>query len=130
MSINSVIIEGNLTRDPETKAIGDKTVIKFSIAENTRMKDSGGQWVDGEPNFFEVEYWPSDPQYWLKRLGKGVGVIVVGRLKQDRWEKEGVKHERVRVRAESIGGKWLPEIGANAGQSAPVSNQNIDEIPF
>jgi single-strand DNA-binding protein len=118
MSINSVIIEGNLVRECETKAVGDRTVINFSIAENTRMKDDAGQWKDGEPNYFEVEWWPTEPAYWLKRLGKGVGVVVVGRLKQDRWEKDGMKHERVRIRAESIGAKWLPEIGASQGAGA------------
>ena len=135
MSINYVEIEGNMTRDPEVKTIaGVKTVLNFSIAHNTRNKDDAGNWVDGEPMFFDCEYWPNDAAYWLKRLGKGVGVIVTGELKQDRWEKDGQVRSAVRIRVTSIGARWLPEIGAPAQsspqpQSVPASKPN-DYIPF
>ena len=52
MSINSVQVEGNLVAEPETKATGTgRTVVKFTIAENVRVKDSAtNEWKDRTPN--------------------------------------------------------------------------------
>ena len=141
MTDNFVFIEGNLTRDPDTKYTqAGKTVINFSIAHNNRKKE-GDTWVDGEPDFFDCEYWPSDPQYWLKRLGKGAAVIITGELKQDRWEFEGKTMSRVKIRVTSIGAKWLPELtGQKAATSSdkkpesakpsPPKDEFTDDIPF
>jgi single-strand DNA-binding protein len=127
MNLNFVDIEGNLVRDPEARSVWDKTVITFSIAHNNRVKDdSTGQWKDGDPDFFDVEYWATDPQYWLKRLGKGVSVIINGTLKQDRWnDAEGKTRSRVKIRADNILAKWLPEI-----QVKPDAKPGDDGVPF
>lgn len=141
MSMNNIVIEGNLTREPEMKLVGEKTVINFSIAYNTRTKDESGHWVDGTPSFFDIEYWPNDPQYWVKRLGKGTSVVVTGSLKQESWEKDGQKFSRVRIRAQEIFNKWLPELpAASAGAvavppppSAAPADQGTgfpEDIPF
>ena len=127
MSINAVQIEGNLTRSPEAKAVGDKTVIKFGIAHNERKKDASGQWIDGDPAFYEVEFWAGDPSYWLKRLDKGVGVVVFGSLKFDTWEKDGVKHSMVKIRAETIAAKWLPEV--KQAEDGPPSTGDTGHVP-
>lgn len=137
--INDLVIEGNLTREPELKPAGSKTVINFSIAHNTRTKDTAGNWVDGTPMYFDVEFWPNDPQYWAKRLTKGTAVLVIGALKQESWEKDGQKYSRVRIRAQDICAKWLPEITGTASTaptaSAPPLPQQNDggfpsDIPF
>jgi len=131
MSINSVQVEGNLVAEPETKATGTgRTVVKFTIAENVRVKDSAtNEWKDGTPNFYDCEFWPNDPQYWLKRLGKGVGVVIFGRLTQDKWEKDGQKYSRIKIIVEKIISKWLPELQAaqKAEEKAP---DFTDDIPF
>jgi len=135
MPINSVQQEGNLTRDPDVATTSSgKTVLKFSIAQTTRRKnETTGQWEDGDASFFDVEFWPSDPQYWIKRLGKGTGVVVIGELKQDRWEKDGKTNSRVVIRASSIVSKWLPELGSTATAAPAPSGQTRDDpndIPF
>ena len=75
---NSFILEGNLVKEPETKLVGTKTVIKFTIAENNRVKDANGNWVDGEANFYDMNFWTEKPDFWLQRLGKGVSVVCRG----------------------------------------------------
>lgn len=114
MAENQVLIDGNMTSDPVVNATNSgKTVMKFSIAHNTRKKE-GDQWVDGEPSFFDVEFWPSDPQYWAKRLAKGVALRIIGELKQSRWEQDGQQRSKVYVIAKTISSPWMQEIATPA----------------
>ena len=134
---NFFILEGNLVREPETNLVGQRTVIKFSIAENTRTKDQNGNYVDGEPNYYDINFWTEKPDYWLKRLGKGVGVVCRGTIKQDRWEKDGQKFSKINFTATEINAKWLPEL-SGATQSAPAQTSaptapvqsEPEDIPF
>ena len=108
--INHVMIEGTLTKEPEARTAGQKTVLSFSIAQNSKKKDASGNWVDGDTSFFDVEFWPNDPQFWIKRLQKGTSVVVVGFMKQDRWEKDGQQFSRIKITANDVVSKWIPEI--------------------
>lgn len=137
---NFFIVEGNLVREPETKLVGQRTLIKFSIAENQRTKDANGNWVDGEPNYYDMNFWTEKPDYWLKRLGKGVSVLCRGNFKQDKWEKDGKKYTKINFTVTDINGKWLPELDAvNSApqtQSAPAAaapapaSDYPEDIPF
>jgi single-strand DNA-binding protein len=122
---NFFIVEGNLVREPETKLVGQRTLIKFSIAENQRIKDANGNWADGAPSYYDMNFWTEKPDYWLKRLGKGVSVLCRGNFKQDKWEKDGQKYSKINFTVTDINGKWLPELNAaNSSpqtQSAPVA---------
>jgi len=132
MPINSIQIEGNLTKDPEMRPAGGKTVFHLSIAHN-RKKKEGDNYVDLPPEFFDVEFWPNDPTYWIKRLGKGASVVVFGRIQQDRWEKDGVQHSRVKIVAESFAAKWLPEVQSSSSAPAPSRAEDVppdDNCPF
>lgn len=138
---NFFILEGNLVREPETKLVGQRTLIKFSIAENSRTKDENGNWVDGEANFYDMNFWTEKPDYWLKRLGKGVSVLCRGNIKQDRWEKDGQKFSKISFTVTDINGKWLPELSGEHSQSSPAPQTNtastapsatneIEDLPF
>lgn len=132
---NFFIVEGNLVREPETKLVGQRTLIKFSIAENQRTKDANGNWVDGEPNYYDMNFWTEKPDYWLKRLGKGVSVLCRGNFKQDKWEKDGKKYTKINFTVTDINGKWLPELDTQT-QSAPAAPASApasdypEDIPF
>lgn len=101
MSLNSVNIMGNLTRDPELKYIpSGKSVCSLSIANN-RVYTKNGEKVT-EVSYFDVEVWGVAAENCAKYLSKGSGVIVEGRLKQDRWEKDGKTQSRVRISANAV----------------------------
>lgn len=117
---NFFIVEGNLVAEPKTKLVGQRTLIEFSIAENQRTKDANGTWVDGEPSYYDMNFWTEKPDYWLKRLGKGVSVLCRGNFKQDRWEKDGQKRSKINFTVTDINGKWLPEL--DAANSAPQTH--------
>ena len=101
MSLNSVNIMGNLTKDPELKYTqSGKSVCSLSIASN-RIYTKNNEKVS-EVSYFDVEVWGAIAENCAKYLSKGRGIIVEGRLKQDRWEKDGKTQSKVRIVANSI----------------------------
>ena len=92
---------GNLTRNPELKYTpAGKAVCTLSIANN-RVYTSNGQKVT-EVSYFDVEVWGAVAENCAKYLAKGRGVIVEGRLKQDRWEKDGKTQSKVKISANNV----------------------------
>lgn len=122
MSLNSVNIMGNLTRDPEMKYIpSGKAVCSLSIANN-RVYTKNGEKVT-EVSYFDVEVWGLAAENCAKYLTKGAGIIVEGRLRQDRWEKDGKTQSRVRITANAV--HFLPKKQNDAQAShAAVSADN------
>lgn len=100
---NTVVIEGNLTRDPELKETPKGTpVCSFCVASNRYYK------VDNESKqdvyFFDVETWAALAETCGRNLAKGKGVKIVGKLRQDRWtDGEGKNHSRVKIVADHVG---------------------------
>ena len=101
MAVNKVMLSGNLTRDPELKSTpSGQDVCAFGIAVNNRKKE-GEQWVD-DPAFYDCEVWGKRAESLSRFLAKGRKVVVIGRLKQDRWERDGQKHVKDRVVCEEV----------------------------
>ena len=101
-SLNSVLIEGNLVRDPEFRelATGSK-VCSFSVATNRFFRQDNEK--KSEVSYFDIEVWNRTAEVCQKTLTKGRGVRVVGRLKQDRWsDADGKARSKVKVVGESI----------------------------
>ncbi len=121
-SLNSILIEGNLTADPQLSETPKGTAIcTFSIASN-RFYHAEGE-TEKEVSFFEIEVWARLAEACAAALTKGSGVRVVGRLKQDRWtDADGTAHEKVRIVAEHVEFKprTVTPPGADAAQ-APAS---------
>ena len=101
-SLNSILVEGNLTRDPELKTTPKGTsVCSFSVASNRFYKQD--QEYQKEVSFFDVETWAKLAESCAEYLEKGRGVRVVGRLKQDRWQdQEGNPRSKVKIVAEHV----------------------------
>jgi len=97
---------GNLTRDPEMKYTpSGKAVCSLSIANN-RVYTKNNEKVT-EVSYFDVEVWGVAAENCSKFLNKGSGIIVEGRLRQDRWEKDGKTQSRVRISANAV--HFLPK---------------------
>ena len=130
MSLNSVNMMGNLTRDPELRYIpSGKSVCNLSIANN-RVYTSNGQKVT-EVSYFDVEVWGALAENCAKYLSKGRGIIVEGRLRQDRWEKDGKTQSRIKISANNIHflpGKRDDASGqpAASGAEAPAVEQTSE----
>jgi single-strand DNA-binding protein len=95
-SYNRVILVGNLTRDPELRYIPSGTAVSdIGLAVNDRIK-RGDQWVD-ETTFVDITLWGRTAEIANEYLSKGSPVLIEGRLKLDRWEKDGQKHSKLKV---------------------------------
>ncbi len=141
-SFNRVILMGNLTRDPDVRSAGANgmRVARLGIAVNERRRDRNGQMQD-IPVFVDVDAWDKLAELCGQYLAKGSSVLVEGRLQMDTWERDGVKHQKLKVRASTI--KFLPKGDRLAGaasaaarsQSAAPAQPNPlegdpDDIPF
>lgn len=101
-SLNSILVEGNLTRDPELKKTPKGTsVCSFSVASNRYFRQD--EETQKEVSFFNVETWAGLAETCMEHLNKGRGVRVVGRLKQDRWvDQDGKNHDKIKIVAEHV----------------------------
>lgn len=103
MSINRVIIAGNLTRDPELRATTSGTqVLSFSVAVTDRHRNNEtGEWED-YPNFIDCTMFGPRAEGLTKYLAKGSKVCVEGKLRYSAWERDGQRRSKLEVVAEDI----------------------------
>ncbi|MCL2191047.1 MAG: single-stranded DNA-binding protein [Treponema sp.] len=101
-NLNSVLIEGNMVRDPLYRTTPKGTpVCTFSLASNRYLRQDAG--VEEEVSFFDIEAWTRIAEACNSQGKKGRGVRVVGRLKQDRWtDGEGKSRSKIRIVAEHV----------------------------
>lgn len=98
MSINKVVLSGNLTRDPELRqTTGGKSVTTFGIAVNDRRRNQQtGEWED-RPNFFDCVVFGNRAEPLSRMLHKGMKVCVEGKLRYTTWEKDGQRRSKVDI---------------------------------
>jgi single-strand DNA-binding protein len=101
-NLNSILIEGNLVRDPLLRSTPKGTqVCTFTLASNRFFKQDSG--LEREVGYFDVETWSKVAESCHDLGHKGRGVRVVGRLKQSRWNgTDGKNHSRVTIVAEHV----------------------------
>lgn len=123
-NLNSILLEGNLTRNPEGRNTPKGTpVCTFSVASNRWFK--AGNEKQQEVSYFDVEAWSGLAERCSAELEKGRGVRVVGRLKQDRWlDQEGKSHSHVKIVAEHV--EFKP-VARNHGTSDEEVDDELEE---
>ncbi len=98
MSINNVIISGNLTRNAELRTSKSGVhVSEFCIAVNERVRNANGEYED-YPNFIDCVLFGKRAESLSQYLTKGLKVAVSGNLSQQRWtDDKGNNRSRIRV---------------------------------
>ena len=101
-NLNSVLLEGNLVRDPELNYSSKGTpVCSFSVACNRYFKQDDE--VQEEVSYIDITTWSRLAEVCNEYLAKGRGVRVVGRLKQDRWTNDvGKTRSKIHIIAEHV----------------------------
>lgn len=135
--INTLTITGRIVKEPETKAIGDKTICTFTLANNGSKKVNG-EWKE-DASFFDCTVFGNTAIYAAK-LNKGTLVCISGSMRCEYWiSKDGVKKSRWRVTVDRI--VSMNKIKENNHQNtesdetsdtvAEIVNNILDqEIPF
>ncbi|MDF3821450.1 single-stranded DNA-binding protein [Leptospira sp. 96542] len=102
-NLSYMILDGNLTADPEEKTIpGGKTLASFTVAVN-HSSSYGDDSNKDDVSFFEVEAWEKLGENCSEYLRKGSKVTIMGNVKQNRWKtQDGENRSKVKVVASSI----------------------------
>ena len=139
MSVNKVILVGNLGRDPEVRATPTgQSVCNFTLATTERYTDRAGQQRD-QTEWHNVVAWGKQADICGQYLKKGRQVYVEGRLTTRQYEaKDGTgkryRTEVVAQRVQFLGGRPAAgfDNGASDFSSGPDAPPPVDDedIPF
>jgi single-strand DNA-binding protein len=115
--MNLVILRGNLARDPELRNVNSNnrstSVVNFTVATSREFTKQNGE-TDKITTFVQCEAWDSGAEAISSSLKKGDLVMVEGSLRNDSWEKDGVKHSTLKVRVNNFA-----KINRTAKKKAP-----------
>lgn len=130
MSINTVTISGNLTRDAELRAPqADLRVLAFSVAVNDYRRGRDGEEWEEYPNYVDCSLFGSRAPALCSFLRKGTKVCVKGRLRWRSWEKDGARRSKLEVVAEELEFLSPRRDGAPAGSLASDSPAGAGPLP-
>lgn len=146
MYLNKAMIFGNITRDPELRALpSGMNVCNFSVATNRTYKDRDGKKQE-QTDFHNVVVFGKQADTVHQYLKKGSSVYVEGRMQTRSWEQNGEKKYRTEVIADTVqfgprssgggGGGAARQADAQEDTSAgpgidyPKDDINPDDIPF
>jgi single-strand DNA-binding protein len=101
--LNSVLVAGNLTKDPVFRQTSNSTpVVNFSIAANRKYKDSANQWQE-DVCYVGIVAWNKLAESCRERLKKGSAVLIDGELQSRTWKTEdGHNRSIVEIKAKRI----------------------------
>lgn len=130
MYLNKVFIIGNLTRDPELKALPSGTkVCSFGVATNRIFKDKDGNKQEAV-EFHNISVFSKLAELAGQYLKKGQQVLVEGRLQTRSWESNGEKKYRTEIIADNIQfGSRSSGIAKPASSSAESAKSADDTTP-
>lgn len=139
MSVNKVILVGNVGRDPEVRYLDkDVAVANFTLATTERgFTAQNGTQIPERTEWHNVVAWRGLATLSEKYIKKGSQIYVEGKLQTRSWEKDGVKRYTTEVYAETIQllGKKPDSSEASRVVSAPPSDMQApplveDDLPF
>ncbi len=143
MSLNKVILIGNVGRDPEVRYVTDNVpVASFTVATTKRgYKTQDGKEVPEKTEWHNIVLWRGLAKVAEQYVKKGTQVYIEGELQTRSWEKDGVKHYTTEIIANDmqlLGRRSDNTAPAAAPAAAPASNNTApfaadngsDDLPF
>jgi single-strand DNA-binding protein len=98
-----ITVVGNLVADPESKTAGGHNLARLRIASNERVKDTSGEWKDGDTTYVDVTCWRKLAD-GVSNLKKGQRVVVYGKLKGRSFQrKDGTNGYAYEIEATDVG---------------------------
>lgn len=125
VSLNRVLLIGNLTKDPELRYTPSGTpVANMRLAVNSSFKGQDGQRKE-ETCFVTIVVWSKQAEICNQYLKKGRSVFIEGRLIYRSWEAEGKTRSTMEVRADRV--QFLGGPGGAGGAAAPRADTRAEE---
>lgn len=135
MYLNKAMVYGNLTRDPELKALpSGMNVCSFSLATNRVYNDRDGNRQEAA-DYHNIVVFGKQAENCAKYLTKGNGAYVEGRMQTRSWEKDGQKHYRTEVVADRVqfgpknGGAAAPSGGSQSSAAPAAESDKAPKVP-
>jgi len=120
MYLNKAFVIGNLTRDPEMRALPSGIqVASFSVATNRVWKDKNGAKQEAA-DFHNIVVFGKQAETVSQYLKKGSNVLVEGRMQTRSWETDGKKNYKMEIVADRV--QFGPRPGGSTGTYTPKSN--------
>lgn len=140
MSINTVVISGNLTRDSELGKSRDGTpVVSFRVAVTDRRRNAKtGQWETHPPVLVSCTAFGNRAVSLSRQLVKRTGVTVSGKLRYSRWETKGRFRSSLSILADEVKISTQPGLPAEKPHEGMAGNassfvggaiEDIEEAP-
>ncbi len=128
MSINRVMISGNLTRDSELRSTqSGMAILSFGVAVNDRRKNpQTGDWED-YPNFVDCTMFGTRGDKLHPYLTKGTKVAIEGKLRYSSWESNGARRSKLEVIVDEL--EFMSSRNSNAGQQQYGGGMNAGYAP-
>ena len=119
--LNKVQLIGNIGKDPEIRFVPNgKQVAKFSMAVNRSFKNKAGESID-DTQWFNIEAWSGLAKVINEHLTQGDRVYIEGRLKKEKYDKNGETKYFTKVVAQQM---------IMLGKSRSNKSSPEEDIPF
>lgn len=142
MSVNKVILVGNVGRDPEVRHL-DKgvAVARFSLATTENYTSKTGEKVSNT-EWHNIVLWRGLAEVAEKYVKKGSQLYIEGRLRTNTYEKDGVKHYATEINADTMqllgkregqaenGSQPMPAESVQSVSEPDFSQPEEDDLPF
>ena len=126
MNLNKAFVLGNVTRDPEVRALpSGQQVTSFGLATNRFYTDSLGQ-KKQDVEFHNIVAFGKLADISSRYLKKGSMVLIEGRIKTRSWQNlQGLKQYRTEIICENI--QLAPKSMGGGAQNKPFSGQEPEK---
>lgn len=134
MYLNKAFLYGNLTRDPELKALpSGQQMVSFGLATNRSYKDKNGQKQEAT-EFHNIVAFGRPAEVIAQYMKKGRPLYIEGRIQTRSWDSEGQKKYRTEIIVENFqfgdGGRGGSSAGGNSAREEQPSPKDADEIKY
>ncbi len=107
MSVNKVILLGNIGKDPEEYRTEDVYVVKFSIATSDKWTNKAGE-LQEKTEWHNCVAFAKTGEAIMKHVQKGDMLFIEGSNQTRKYEKDGVDHYMTEIKVKTFnfcGGK-------------------------
>ena len=119
-SLNQVTLIGKVGNEPDSKPVGESTVLSFSLATDYSYKNKQGEY-ERKTDWHNIVVW-NGSDFLSQSIRKGITVSITGSIRYEQYEKDGEKKYITKIIADTV-------IPMKAFSTDAPKEQN-DDLPF